>query len=289
MRSAAPAALSARFPELPRLDMGARLPLPVRSFKGLDRSARMVEMDALADDRFLVRFHMALIFLATAGATVLASRLLYGGGIDRLTMRYALAVLLAYALFFSLVRLWILYVTRAAPSDPRRGLPDVRPRGGGGVRETAFRPGGGRFGGGGAGAHWDVEPDVPVVRSLAQVGRPKSSAGSSGASSAALDLDDGAVLFIVLVLLASVLGGVSIFLVWQTPIILPEAVFEVLLASGLIRSARRDDARGWSRGVLRATLAPFLLVLLAAALAGWAVQRACPSATGLADLLVRCP
>ena len=54
--------------------------------------------------------------------------------------------------------------------------------------------------------------------------------------------------------------------------ILPEAAFEALLASGLIKAARRGDARGWARGVLKSTLIPFVLVLAAASFAGWAAQ-----------------
>jgi hypothetical protein len=255
----------------------------------------MNAMDALAEHRqrnvgrlaarFLVRFHMALIFVATAGAVVLASRLLFGAGVDQLELRWALAVVLAYALFFALVRLWIFYVTRAGASEAGRGLPDVRPRGGDGGQGTVVQPGR-RVGGGGPSVHWD--DDVRVVRSLAELGGSKGSGGPNGRSSPSRDVDDGVVLLIALLTLATVLGGVALHLVWQAPIILPEAAFEALLAAGLVHAARRDEARGWTLGVLRATCVPFLVVLLVSAITGWAVQQACPMATRLADLVTRC-
>jgi len=79
-----------------------------------------------------------------------------------------------------------------------------------------------------------------------------------------------------------------VWLVWQAPVILPEAAFEALLASGLIKAARRGDARGWARGVLKSTLIPLVLVLAAASFAGWAAQRACPPATRLTDIVHLC-
>src|SRR5688572_3106109 len=175
MRSAAPAALSARFPELPRLLMAGRLLRQHRSFKRAARSARMTRMDAVAVSRrrfvsrlaahVVVRFHMGLIFAATSAAAVLATWLLMRMGVDALSLRYGLAVVTAYLVFFLLVRLWIDYVTSVGVRDGRLGLPDVAPTGGRGGEPGAFTPQGGRFGGGGASVSLD-EP--PVYRSLAE-------------------------------------------------------------------------------------------------------------------------
>jgi hypothetical protein len=68
----------------------------------------------------------------------------------------------------------------------------------------------------------------------------------------------------------------------------PEAAFEALLASGLIKSAKRSEARGWARGVIRSTVVPFLLLLAAALFVGWAIHHACPAARRLTDVLVGC-
>jgi hypothetical protein len=96
------------------------------------------------------------------------------------------------------------------------------------------------------------------------------------------------VFVIALLVLVACLGGAAIWLVWQAPVILPEAAFEALISAGLVRAAQRGDARGWARGVLRATLIPFLLVLLAATFVGWAAHRTCPGAMRLADVFQHC-
>ncbi len=240
--------------------------------------------------RFFVRFHMSLIFAGTAGAGIVASRLLLAVGVDSLMVRYALTVVASYAVFFVLVRAWIAYVTRIVPNDPGLDLPGVG--GGAGGRGAEFEPGGGQFGGGGASGSYDDAGEVPVFRSVAEAGGrggdSTDSGGGGGSDWLSLDVDDGIVLVIVLLLLVSLLGGAAVWLIWQAPVILPEAAFEALLASGLIKAARRGDAKGWARGVLKSTLIPFVLVLAAASFAGWAAQRACPPATRLIDVVHLC-
>ena len=114
------------------------------------------------------------------------------------------------------------------------------------------------------------------------------SSGSRGGG-LSIDLDEGiVVLVLVLIVLSACLGGVAVWLLWQAPVMLPEAAFEVLVASGLLRTVRRGDARGWTRGVLRSTIVPFLLLLAAASLLGWAAQYACPPATRLLDVFLLC-
>ena len=240
--------------------------------------------------RFFVRFHMSWIFAGTAGAGIVASRLLLAVGVDSLMVRYALTVVASYAVFFVLVRAWIAYVTRIVPNDPGLDLPDVG--GGAGGTGGELEPGGGQFGGGGASGSYDDAGEVPVFRSVAEAGgRGGGSTGGEsggGGDGLSLDADEGIVLLIALVLLVSVLGGAAVWLIWQAPVILPEAAFEALLASGLIKAARHGDARGWARGVLKSTLIPFALVLAAASFAGWAAQRACPPATRLTEVVHLC-
>jgi hypothetical protein len=243
--------------------------------------------------RFFIRFHMGLIFVGTVARAVVVSRLLLAAGIRSLVLRYGLTVIGAYALFFVLVRVWISYVTRIGPRDLPFDLPDVIPTGGGGG--SGFRPGGGQFRGAGASGSFDDAGDVPVFRSLAEAGRSDADGGSGSGGGGggsgdwfSFDLDDGIVLVIALLLLVSVLGGTAIWLIWQAPVILPEAAFEALLASGLIKAARRGDARGWARGVLKSTVIPFVLVLAAASFVGRAAQRVCPSATRMIDVARIC-
>jgi hypothetical protein len=232
--------------------------------------------------RCFVRFHMTLIFGGAVAGGILASRWLFASGVDALAARYALAVLGAYLVFFVLVRGWIVYVTRLAPGDPGGDAPDlVAARGGGRGGSDFAGGGGGRSGGGGASGMWNDGP-LPRIEHA-------TPSGGGRLSSAGLDLDDAWLVVLVMLLFVACLGGAALWVVWQAPVILPEAAFEALLAAGLVRAARRAQFGGWARGVLRSTALPFTLVLGAAVLLGWAVQHACPAATRLLDVLTRCP
>jgi hypothetical protein len=85
-----------------------------------------------------------------------------------------------------------------------------------------------------------------------------------------------------------VLFGVGIYLVWEAPVILSEAAFELVLASALGSAAGRMQQPGWMGSVFRATWLPFALVLaMATAFAGVA-QHFCPEATRLSEVLRMC-
>ncbi len=215
---------------------------------------------------------MALILVATAVAGALLSKLLLWLGLRSLGGRWTLAVLAAYGAFFGLVRLWVEYT-----------------RSGGGARlleEVAEEA--------------DLE-DLGDAAGLAVDGTRaaarglRSAASSSGGSPGGgaglldgLDADEGGLILLVLGLLLALLLGAGAWLVVQAPAILGEAAFEALLAAGLLRSVRRAEAAGFVGSLWRATRWPFLVVLLSAAAAGWAVQRLCPAATKLSEALRLC-
>src|SRR6185312_4194494 len=102
-------------------------------------------------------------------------------------------------------------------------LPDVAPTGGRGGESGAFTPQGGRFGGGGASRSLD-EP--PVYRSLAEARNATAvRAGGRGAGDVggdsdwiSLDPDEGLVVLLGLLLVATGLGAVAVWLVWQAPV-----------------------------------------------------------------------
>src|SRR4051812_17999043 len=276
-------------------DAGGRLRPASRRFKPVGYDGAM---DELATSRrrfvshlaarFLVRFHMSLMFAGTLAAALLTSRLLLLAGVHSLMVRYAMAAVGGYLGFFLLVRGWIFYVTRVGPSAPGLDLPDVSPGfggGGGGGPGPGFHAGGGHFGDGGASGSFD---DAAVVPTLADAGGGGGGGGSSGSWSFGLDLDEGIWIVIALLVLVACLGGAAIYLVWQAPGILPQAAFEALLAAGLVKAARTNEARGWMRGVVRSTVIPFALILAAAVLVGWTVHHACPTAIRLADVLHHC-
>lgn len=222
------------------------------------------------NERFLIRFHMSLILAAVLGSGVIASKVMRGAlHVRSMPIRYALAVALSYGVFFALVRLWLWYVDASGGAAPGR-----RDRGDGDAAD-------------GVDAGIDLVPDVSS-------GWGSSSGGGGGGSSSkgglfdGLDVDGEAVVLIVLGLLLLVLCGAGLYLIWEAPVILSEAAFQMVLATSLSRRARRIDEPDWSGSVLRATIWPFLGVLGLAALLGAVAQGTCPGAVRLSDVVPRC-
>ncbi len=231
-----------------------------------------------------VRLHCALILVACFGAGLLATKLLLLAGIQAMWIRYAIALVVAYAVFLLGVRIWLRYAGFDVHVLPRRrdggyDAPDLLPdnvavRGPGDV----FRGGGGRSGGGGASMHLDG--GASEAKSPAFLGASSSSSSGGGG----FDLDDGLVL-IALVAVALAVSGAVIYLIWAAPTILAEAAFAGLLSAGLVRSTRRIASGDWMTSVIGNTWVAFGVVSILAI--GFAVyaQHVYPDARTLADVV----
>lgn len=91
-------------------------------------------------ERFFLRFHMSLILMATVLSGLLCAKLLLLTDVDNIVIRYPLAVLCAYLVFFLFVKMWLLYLSAAQPlrvpgssRDVLSALPDFS---GGAVQVT---------------------------------------------------------------------------------------------------------------------------------------------------------
>lgn len=245
--------------------------------------------------RYFVRFHMSLILFATVASGLSINKLLLELGFTSMMWRYPISVLLAYAVFLLLVRIWVWWVTGiqiklagdALGNDSGEAAIDLGADFalGGSDAEVGFSGfGGGSSGGGGA--------SDTFASSLASDAPATSGGGSGGGwfSGFDVDLDLGDAWWIVLLLAILILiicaaGG---YLVWMAPEILPEVALEVALAGGLAGAAKRLEERGWIGGLVRSTILPFLLVILGAGAVGFAIQGSCPSATRVTEAMA-CP
>jgi hypothetical protein len=81
---------------------------------------------------------------------------------------------------------------------------------------------------------------------------------------------------------------VGVYLVYQAPAILGEAVFQLILATTLRRASPQQAGVGWSGSVLKATWIPFMLVLVMAGGFGWLAQHHCPHASKLVEVVFGC-
>jgi hypothetical protein len=167
-----------------------------------------------------------------------------------------LVTAVSYFVFFLFVRLWLAYVSRSRPLSYDSETADVLdipgPMGGTGDHLPSLHPGGGSFGGGGATAGFDdVSAPQPITPG---VGGPSDGSGDVGGSTTGggwfgLDLDDGFAVLLAFLILLSLIGGVGLYVVYQAPAILGEAVFQLILATTLRRASRRQVGVGWGGSV----------------------------------------
>ena len=258
----------------------------------------------VAHDCF-VRFHMTLILSAVVASGVLGSRLMLMAGVHSMRLRYPLAILASYLVFFLMVRIWIWYVSRvhtrtfgfggASSTSKKSGsgadfgdleLPGGSGGGGGGGSFRGF--GGGSSGGGGASDAWDVpaaEANIaPPVSSSGGAGGGGGSHWFSGSGGIDLDLgDDWAILLLLAALVLAIVfaGG---YLIYAAPSILPEAAWQAALAGTLVRATKDADHRTWVKCVLRSSAIPFGIILILGGALGWEARRHCPQAVKLSQV-----
>lgn len=272
--------------------------------------------------RFYTRFHMSLILMGAGLTAMISNWALLHAGLNKMWLRYPIAMTLSYLAFLAGVWLWIQYVDFRRASNASSGdapdpnnlgsgkksrskgdagdLLDIPLNSGGGSGGSSvelpnvLRGGGGSFDGGGAAGNWD---DVVPVQSLVGnsgggVPAPSVPAPSGGGSSMFSglgdigDLDGDALILIVLALL--LIGSILIvsgYIVWFAPDILSEAVFGATLAGSLSGTARRQDNEGWVMGVVKKTWWPFAIVFVAAMSCAIYAQIHYPAARTLGEAL----
>lgn len=217
-------------------------------------------------ERFFLRFHMTLILAAVCLSGVGISSLLWTAGLSQIQLRYPLAVVGSYAVFFVLVRIWLWYVSLSHEEHARNDVSgddvgdavDLADAVGSVARDVRFSASGGG-GSSGQGGGW----------SLGDVG------DSDGA---------GLVLVLLVVVLCAVFGS-GLYLIWEAPALLAEAALQMVLASSLRPATRRIDAPSWAGSVLGASWWPFALVVLVVWIFAAVAGQTCPDATRLAEVL----
>jgi hypothetical protein len=107
-----------------------------------------------------------------------------------------------------------------------------------------------------------------------------------GAGDAVGDSDSWILIVIGLVVVA--IFGSSVILIYQAPAILSEAAFQLLLASGLMKTTRQAAQADWTGSVLRATWKPFALVLVLTTILGAMLHHYCPQASKIAEAFRMC-
>lgn len=280
--------------------MAPPTPAPSSGASALD--ARREALERSLSGRFWLRWHASVIVSATFGAGFAANFLLLRVPVHAAVVRWPLAVLVGYAAFFVLVRLWLAYVgirpfgpgARRAVDDVGSGF-DLPSAGSGGSGASSFdlpfRGGGGSSGGAGASASFGPSGGSTSTGSAGRgflSGLGKSGGGGGGGGGSLLDGlgDDGCLPIvlglIVLALVVALVGG-AIHLVWIAPELLTDAAFAALLTAGAVPGLKRAAGPDWDGRVLRSTVVILLILLGVVIAAGWAFGHYFPGLRTLGE------
>lgn len=254
-----------------------------------------------------LRFHMSLILLATVCAGFLATRIMLGLDLDNVMIRYPLAVIFAYVVFFTAVKLWLKYIATTPAThkvhdnspDLLDVIPDMPISGGNFNVGEVFHGGGGEFSGAGASGSFGDVPAALVESGTSVLSDGIDTGGGIGDAvgevagdvvSGALGDEGGVVAVVVFAVLAAIVAvvvGAGVYLVYEAPFILSEAAFEFVLAASLVRGTRRIDSSDWMGSVFKTTGIAFGVTLVLAFLVGYLMHQYFPGVTRISELIAR--
>lgn len=224
------------------------------------------------------RLQMFFLVLLTGAAGFIASFSLLEAGMDAMSMRYPVAVGIAYLVFLFLLWLWL----RTSARDYADGIdPSFIPlpqRSPAAAREEPFAGKGGEADGGGASGNFDL-PDEGSI-SASDAADPVGEALGSAA-----EADEFAIPLVAIVLVAAVALS-SLFVIYSAPLLFAELLIDGALAASLYRRLRGIDTRHWLETAVRRTVLPFLVTACFAAAAGFGLKTLAPGANSIGKAFV---
>ena len=240
---------------------------------------------------------MSAILVATALSGVLASKMFLVFKIENVVVRYPLAVVIAYLVFFLCIKLWLWYVAPARTKDSKWSdwldIPTPSSSGSGGGNMPSFKGGGGDFSGAGASGSFNAHASILSETPIATISEGSSGISEGvgdvvGEAAGALGEEGGIIGIVVLAVFAAIVVailGSAIYVVSEAPIILSEAAFEGLLAASLVKKARIIDDEDWIGSIFKTTWKPFTTTFTVALIAAFILHTYFPEATKLSDIL----
>jgi hypothetical protein len=232
------------------------------------------------------RFGAFLIACATALAGLLFSAMLWRAGVEGMTWRYPISVMLSYLVLLTLLYAWsrrdwwdwldpnFMPGGSGSGHEPVNGL-------GAGQQSGAFAGSGGEFGGAGASDSFDTFA---------------SEAGSSIGDTlgtgfdVAVSADEGIVIAIPLLLITGLLmlfGGFAfglVSIIWNAPTLLAQLMIDAGTASMLMVYVRHAQRENWLSAALAKTLPKFVVLALIFTVAGYALEWFDPTAITVFDV-----
>ncbi|MDF1504344.1 hypothetical protein [Roseisolibacter sp. H3M3-2] len=218
------------------------------------RAIAVAEVRSHLQRRGSPRTQMTAIVAATAGAGFVASYAMLRAGLTAMALRYPLALGVAYAVFLALVGGWL----RRFRHAPRaRGGPNA------------------------------LDLDAADLPARYVFGGAGNDAAGDAAGGWSLDLDEGALWLVPLLVAAALVLGVAGYVVYAAPALFAELLLDAGLAVGLYGRLARAERRGWLGTAVRGTLAPACVAAVLLGVAGFALQRLAPGAVSIGPATAR--
>jgi hypothetical protein len=202
----------------------------------------------------LPRFQMFVLLALTGATGFLASFLLLKSGVESMTLRYPVAVVLAYGVFLLLLRLWLKMQRGGWGEAVDFGMNALESVDGFAVSDAPHPMGGGASPAGGSGSGFDFS----------------------------FDLDEAGFLVLLAALIVAVAAlGAALWVLWIAPALLAEVLVDGLVLAALYRRLRRPQPTWWLTGAVRRTCVPALIVAVLLSGAGAILHRAVPGARSI--------
>lgn len=201
------------------------------------------------------RVQMMLLLAAAGGAGFLVSYGLLQFGVDRMALRYPLAVGVAYLVFFLLLRLWLAF-QREPVECTLDGL------------DLAVDA---------------ADAGVDVLSAAGQPFAPMPVAPRSERPSLDLDvpdLDEG-IFLIVLAAVAAVVLGAVFYVIYLAPLLLAEVLVDGLLLVGFYKKLKGPEPEHWALCAVRRTWIAALVVAVTFFFAGVVFENLAPEARSI--------
>lgn len=263
----------------------------------LNRASRIEQMRKKILQGGRPRLLMTGILMLTGLTGFLSSFTLLHLGMTSMALRYPLAILLGYGVFLLCIRAWV----RSHATIPQEtkstsssnwsfDLPNLKGGSNGGSGDFSFK--GGSFGGGGSGASFQSGSTglitsnpaaLPVLPPENMSNAPNVANTSSGGGGWSLDLDEGAIFLIVLVVALGLFIALG-YVIWAAPAILAEILVDAVAASSLYGGLKQISRTQWFLTALKKTgwVVGVLCILFGGA--GFLIQEEMPKVRSLGDV-----
>lgn len=245
------------------------------------RGAAVARLTVQIERHYWPRVNALFIGLLTAAFGVIFSAGLWHVGMEEMSWRYPVSVLLSYVVM--LVMLW-LWSRRESWDGNFDGGGGSLGNSGGGSNGGAhdYAGGGGEFGGAGASGSFDGgASDIGSLAGDAAGGAIEMVAGADEAAIVLIPI----ALIIALVMLCGGFAYGAVSLVWQAPALLAELMIDAGTGTVLWVYVRPVDRRNWLATALRKTAPTFIAFTVVFAGAGHLLEWIDPTAITLFDVL----